>query len=240
MTDKKEVRCPNKAKYLYSWTTEFINGKPQRVQCWFMTYPTLEACMLRYAKILLLSRYKETLKSKDWWDSTNYVRINGDATSPFYTHSLRKLILSSKLYEYDWIHAYNENIHPGENFDWGETFSNVLFDGRKYYRVIESYEQYWENIKNMATLLQVLRFHFGKPIKVERWFSIPSYNAYIGGVSDSQHLIANAADVVRPSNATMGQIIEEAKKTNARGIGIMKNGLHIDLKKNVKRSIWYY
>ena len=222
------------------WTTEFVDGKPKKVQCWFMTYPSLEACMERYAKILLLPRYKETLESKDWWDSTNYVRINGYCTSPYYTNSLRKLILSSKLYEYDWKHDYDEPIYPGYDFTWGETHSNVFFDGKKYYRVIEPYEEDWENVFSIASLIQTIRFHFGKPIKVERWFSIPDYNAYIGGASDSQHKIANAIDFVRPSNATMGQLIEEAKKSNARGIGIMTNGLHLDLKKNAKRIIWYY
>lgn len=222
------------------WTTEFIDRKSKKVQCWFMTYPSLEACMERYAKILLMDRYKETLSSKDWWDSTNYVRLNGYATSPHYTHSLRKLILSSKLYQYDWKHKYDEPIYPGYNFTWGETFSNVFFDGKKYFRVIEPYEECWDNVEDIATLAQTLRFHFGKPIKVERWFSIPSYNSYIGGVSDSQHLVANAGDFVRPSNATLGQFIEEAKKTKATGIGIMTNGLHLDLKKRAKRSIWVY
>lgn len=221
-------------------TTEFINGKPQKVYCWFMKYESLEACMERYAKILMLLRYKETRESKDWWDSTNYVRLNGYATSPYYTHSLRKLILAAKLYQYDWKHGYDEPIYPGYNFTWGETFSNVLFDGKKYYRVIEPYEEYWGNVRQLVIRLQTLRFHYGRPIKVERWFSIPSYNAYIGGISDSQHLIALAGDIVKPSNATMGDFIEEAKKTDVTGIGIMTRGLHLDLKKNVLRRIWYY
>lgn len=221
-------------------TTEWVNGVWKKTYDWFMNYASLEDCMDRYVKILELSRYKQTRESKDWWSSTNYVRINGYATSPNYTMSLRKIILENKLYQYDWEHGYNEQIIKNGNFSWGETFSNVFFNGKKYYNVIEPYPEYWNNVVNLAKLIQPIRDKFGRPIKVESWFRIAEYNPIVGGGSDSQHLIANAFDTVKPSNATLQQYLDEVRKTDATGIGIMKRGLHIDLKKNVKRREWYY
>jgi hypothetical protein len=210
------------------------------VMAWFVKYDSLEACMERYAKILLLDRYKQTIQSKDWWDSTNYVRINGYATSPFYTEGLRDTILSAGLYRYDWVHAYSEQILPGYNFSWGETFSNIFHKGRKYVRVIEPYPEYWENVIKLATQLQIVRFKFGRKIIVNSWFRIPSYNMHpsIGGEPKSQHLTANAVDVVR--NASMGEFIKAFENdTNVTGIGIMQNALHVDLKPGPRRK-WYY
>ena len=235
---KAPAGTPEDKKQLL-WTTEYINGKWQKVQCWFMKYESLEACMDRYAKILLLGRYKQTRESKDWWDSTNYVRLNGYASSPYYTESLRKNILSYKLYQYDWFHKPDEPIFPGYNFTWKETFSNVFFGGKKYYRVIEPYKEYWGNVEKLATQLQIVRFYFGSPMKIERWFSIKDYNSFIGGASESQHLTANGADCIKPANATMAQYLEAVKnKTDIKGIGIGRNYLHLDLRK--QSASWTY
>lgn len=180
------------------WTYEWQNGKWVKVQDWFMKYDSLEDCMDRYAKILLLPRYKDTLDSKDWWNSTNYVRLNGYATSPNYTVSLRRVILESKLYELDWIYPYDTPINPGSKFVWGETHSNVIFNGKKYYRVIEPYPEYFDNVHKLTTQLDIVRYHFGLPIRIERWFSTPEYNATLPGSSPtSQHLYANAADTIK-------------------------------------------
>jgi len=224
------------------WTWEYLNGKWQKVQAWFMTYPSLEDCMDRYAKILMLPRYKQTKESKDWWDATNYVRLNGYATSPGYTTSLRTDILSNGLYKLDWKHEYNEPINPGSNFVWGETFSNVYFNGRKYYRVIEPYPQYWDNVHRLATQLQIIRYNFGYPIRIESWFRIAAYNPVIGGSPTSQHLSANAADTIKPFRVKSKDYLDcVLNKTSITGIGIQKSGsLHVDLRKSNKVIIWYY
>jgi hypothetical protein len=221
------------------WTKEYVNGKYISVLAPFMTYPSIEDCIESgYIKTLSLARYKQTRESKDWWEATNYIRLNGYATSISYTNTLRNMVLSHKLYELDWQHAYNEPIFPGFNFTWGETFGNVYFNGKKYYRVIEPYPEYWDNVESLAIQLQIVRFHFGKPMKVESWFRIRDYNSYIGGSAQSQHLTANAADVVRNSNmADFLKAFED--KTDVTGIGIMKNGLHVD-KRPGKRIYWTY
>jgi len=90
-----------------------------------------------------------------------------------------------------------------------------------------------------ATLLQQIRNAAGSPIIIDRWVSIPEYNALIGGVSDSQYLFSLAADCVRPKTWTMGQYFAFVNKTAATGIGVGSNYLHIEIRNDNKR-IWYY
>jgi hypothetical protein len=219
------------------WTTEYISGKWEKVQRWFMNYASLEDCMDRYAKILLLPRYKQTLNSKDFWDSTNYVRLNGYASSPVYTDSLRTDILSNKLYQYDWYHKPKDSIET--DFTWDETYSSVRFKGKTYYRIIEPYPNLWDKVFKLAHLLQDIRSAANSPLKINRWFSIPEYNAYLGGVGDSQHLVGLAADCAKPKTWTMQQFFGYVDTTEATGIGVGRAYLHIDARNDVKR-IWYY
>ena len=77
------------------------------------------------------------------------------------------------------------------------------------------------------------------PLKINRWFSIPEYNAYLGGVGDSQHLVGLAADCAKPKTWTMQQFFGYVDTTEATGIGVGRAYLHIDARNDVKR-IWYY
>ena len=222
------------------WTHEWINGKYVKVQCWFMTYPSIEACIESgYIKTLSYARYKETRESIDWWDATNLIRINGYATSPVYTNTLRNLILKQKLYTVDWSYDYNEPIF--DNFIWGETFSNVQFKGKRYYRIIEPPEIYLPNTVDLVRELQLGRNYIGKPFVVNSWYRIGDYNSYIGGVPNSQHRLSNASDIRTPKGLTSYQfykIMEE--KTDCTGYGIGRRYCHFDRKANVKKRIWYY
>lgn len=54
-----------------------------------------------------------------------------------------------------------------------------------------------DNGRHLAVdLLQPVRDHFGAPIKVTSWFRAPPLNGRIGGALTSQHLTADAADIV--------------------------------------------
>ena len=222
-------------------TWEWDNGWVQ-VYDWFMNYPSLEDCFLRYVKILSGSRYKSTRETKDWWDSTMQVRLNGYATSPGYTDSLRTDILQNKLYELDWVHAYNEDIKPGYNFTWGETFSDVYFKGRHYIRVIEPYPELWPNVLKQADQLQVLRFWCGTPIICNEWFRIRDTNSYVGGASQSRHLFADATDMPYPRGKTRSETINFIKtRTSFKGLGYISNkSIHVDTRIVGKIVEWYY
>lgn len=226
---------------LRTWEWSAKEGKFVQIYDWFMNYPSLRDCFERYVKILDGPRYKQTRESKDWWDSTNYVRLNGYATSPGYTDSLRTDILQNKLYELDWVHDYNDPIRPGYNFTWGETFSDVYFKGRHYIRVIEPYPELWLNVEKQAEQLQVLRYWCGTPIICNEWFRIPDTNAHVGGSSLSRHKTADATDLPYPKGKTRSETINFVKtRTSFKGIGYISNrSIHLDTREG-KLVEWNY
>lgn len=224
-------------------TKEWINGKYISILAPFLTFESIEQCIEEgYIRILSLDRYKETRDCVDWWDATNLIRINGYATSPSYTNTLRNLILKEKLYSIDWYHDFNDKI--SDNFRWGETFSNVRFNGKTYRRVIEAPKPMWIAIVDLVIELQNGRDFIGSPLIVTNnggWYRIAEYNYQIGGVKESQHLYANGVDLYTPFGFTVFEFYKIMReKTNCTGFGIGKNFLHLDRKKNVLIRVWYY
>ena len=53
-----------------------------------------------------------------------------------------------------------------------------------------------QNVKELATNLQVLRDEFKAPIKINSGYRSPSHNARVGGAKRSQHLLGTAGDIV--------------------------------------------
>ena len=236
---KWTAKYPESRKQMLQ-TREWVKGKYIPVLAPFLTFDSIEQCIEEgYVRILNLARYKETRDSIDWWDATNFIRINGYATSKNYTDTLRNLILKQKLYTVDWFHDCDDELTA--NFIWGEIFSNVQFKGRRYYRVIEPPEQYWTNTIHLAKQLQIGRDYIDKPFVVNSWYRIDDYNSFIGGASNSQHKLSNASDIKTPKGMTSYQfykIMEE--KTDCTGYGIGRRYCHFDRKANVKKRIWYY
>jgi len=56
-------------------------------------------------------------------------------------------------------------------------------------------EPVWQNIRILASQLEVLRAHLNKPINVTSGYRSESYNERIGGVKDSQHTLGKASDL---------------------------------------------
>ena len=63
----------------------------------------------------------------------------------------------------------------------------------------------YEKVQAMKQLcrevLEPLRQHYGKPIRVTSGYRCPLLNAAVGGVTNSQHLYGEAADLSVPSEA---------------------------------------
>jgi len=237
-------RYPESRKQML-WTKEWIGGKYRPVKAPFVIFDSIEECIEEgYIRILMLDRYRETRKSPDWWEATNYVRLNGYATSPSYTETLRKTILSTRIYEIDWEHDPEEEIVPGltPNFKRRETYSNVRMGRKTYYRVIEPYPEYDKSVKSLAIQLQKGRDAVGQPFIVTPngcWFRQETYNILAGGAGRSQHKTANAVDIYTPRGLTTYQFYQVMKaSTDCRGFGIGKNFLHIDRRK--RQSLWFY
>ena len=53
-----------------------------------------------------------------------------------------------------------------------------------------------QNIKELATNLQVLRDELKAPIQINSGYRSPKHNAKIGGAKRSQHLLGTACDIV--------------------------------------------
>lgn len=61
------------------------------------------------------------------------------------------------------------------------------------------------NITNLCEqVLEPLRTHFGSPVIVSSGYRCPELNTAVGGVSNSQHLCGEAADIQPPSSSPQG------------------------------------
>ena len=91
---------------------------------------------------------------------------------------------------------------------------------------------------DLVDVLQKIRNHFGKPVNINSGFRTDSYNKRkdVGGATYSQHLYGTAADIringVAPKNVAS---YAESLLSGTGGIGIYKNFVHIDVRKNKSR-----
>lgn len=54
--------------------------------------------------------------------------------------------------------------------------------------------EHWSELQRVATMLQHVRDHYGKPIFVHSGIRCPELNAHIGGSVTSQHMLGEAVD----------------------------------------------
>lgn len=93
-------------------------------------------------------------------------------------------------------------------------------------------------LRHLAWTLQHIRTEFGKPIRVTSGYRSPEYNKEIGGVKNSQHTKAVAADLQPWSNREddlreLIQVIQElvsSGKIPDGGIGIYSTFVHYDMR----------
>lgn len=98
--------------------------------------------------------------------------------------------------------------------------------------------EYLENVKKIVEIiLQPLRDFLGEAVHVGSGYRTVSHNKACGGVKNSQHLIALAADITVKSKTPkqLAAIIE--KKFNPKGMGIYPGFVHVDIRKG-KRARW--
>lgn len=91
------------------------------------------------------------------------------------------------------------------------------------------------NVRELAANLQVLRDEIGEPIRINSAYRHPAYNKRIGGATNSQHLLAKAADITAKSYtpkklaAVVERLIKEGKMKQG-GIGIYPGFTHYDVR----------
>ena len=83
----------------------------------------------------------------------------------------------------------------------------------------------------LVSILQKIREHFGKPIKITSAYRTPTRNKEVGGTVYSQHLYGKAADI-KITGVSPTKVAEYAEKllSNRGGIGIYSTFTHIDVR----------
>ena len=83
----------------------------------------------------------------------------------------------------------------------------------------------------LVEVLQKIRTHFGKAVKITSAYRTPSKNKAVGGTAYSQHLYGMAADI-KVSGVSPKKVAEYAEKLlpKSGGIGTYSTFTHIDVR----------
>ncbi len=88
----------------------------------------------------------------------------------------------------------------------------------------------------LLTLLQDFRRHFGRRIVIYSGVRCSSYNALVGGATDSQHLVGKAADFhIEGIIPEMVYNYLNDRFPNKYGIGLYEWGIHFDVRSDKAR-----
>jgi|TARA_R110000796_G_scaffold178464_1_gene295162 uncharacterized protein YcbK (DUF882 family) len=91
------------------------------------------------------------------------------------------------------------------------------------------------NMVKVANQLQVLRNYLGKPIHINSAYRSQEYNADIGGVKDSHHIMGRAADITVKGfdpvavYTTIELLIENGNMLQG-GLGLYDSFVHYDIR----------
>lgn len=97
-----------------------------------------------------------------------------------------------------------------------------------------------QNVLKLAEQLQVLRDNLGEPVHINSGYRTPAYNKRIGGVSNSQHVQAKAADITVKSKtpkqlATFIEKLIAQGKLKFGGMGVYPGFVHVDIRSGKAR-----
>ena len=97
---------------------------------------------------------------------------------------------------------------------------------------------YPDRLRHLAWTLQAIRDEFGAPIKVNSGYRSPEHNKKVGGVRNSQHVEALAADLVpaKGGEAELNRLVlvildlAESRFIPRGGVGVYKTFVHYDIR----------
>lgn len=104
-------------------------------------------------------------------------------------------------------------------------------------------ENVFLNVQKLANQLQVLRDYLGLPISINSGYRSPSHNESIGGVSNSQHVLGKASDIVVKGLDTLEvynkieYLINKGDMLQG-GLGLYNNFVHYDFGYKGKKRRW--
>lgn len=120
---------------------------------------------------------------------------------------------------------------------------DAFWDGIKFFTPEEFQCKCGCGAKNidhdLVLILEKVREHYGKPVRINSGVRCKTHNARVGGASNSQHLdmYAKAADIGTISGTTPSAMAAyvETLLPNTGGIGIYSWGIHVDTRKTKAR-----
>ena len=124
-----------------------------------------------------------------------------------------------------------------------KNFTKEEFDCNCDCGVCEMPINVYHNIVKVANQLQVLRDELKKPIHINSAYRSEEYNAKVGGVKTSQHLMGKAADIeikgLSPLEVykTIERLIENGDMLQG-GLGLYDSFVHYDIRG--ERARWDY
>lgn len=87
----------------------------------------------------------------------------------------------------------------------------------------------------VQNLLEPLRQAYGKPLRVNSGYRCPPLNEAVGGVSSSQHLKGEAADISCDDPAALLQLLQKTELTFDQAI-LYPTFLHLSLRRQNNRQ----
>ena len=97
---------------------------------------------------------------------------------------------------------------------------------------------YPDRLRHLAWTLQAIRDEFGSPIRINSGYRSPEHNKQVGGVKNSQHVEARAADLVPVSGGAseLSRLVlvildlAESGFIPNGGVGVYKTFVHYDMR----------
>lgn len=90
--------------------------------------------------------------------------------------------------------------------------------------------------KQLITYLQLIRNHFGKPVKINSGYRCQKHNSAVGGAKASKHTLGQAADI-RIDGVEPKEVAKYAESIGIKGIGLYDSFVHIDTR--TTKYFWY-
>lgn len=85
--------------------------------------------------------------------------------------------------------------------------------------------------KELIVRLNAIRSQFGKPIIVNSGYRSPEHNKSVGGVSNSQHVLGNAADIRPEELKDLPELQKICDELNPHGgVGFYDTFCHVDVR----------
>lgn len=115
-------------------TAEYFDGKKTTVTAYFRAYESWQESVVDHGDFLCgLSRYSNLLGLKDYEKACEFIQQDGYATDPNYATTLKSLINTYKLYQYDTISVVDSIIKSDETgkvfyaVQKGDTLDRIAF-----------------------------------------------------------------------------------------------------------------